>query len=255
VTRKTPVPALSIALLCALQAASPAQAQDAAPVRVLAAASLTEVVEALAGGFRAARVETSFGGSSALARQIRDGAPADVFLSASPEWVAYLAEAGALAGDELVFARNRLVCVAAAGSSRTRGVGGARGLLDRIRPDGRVAIADEGVPAGEYARSALVSLGLLESFGPLLVGQQDVRAVLHAVERGELDAGFVYATDARIAAVDVLFELESETHPPIEYVAAALRGARNPAGARAFLDHLRSPAARERLAAAGFALP
>jgi len=79
--------------------------------------------------------------------------------------------------------------------------------------------------------------------------------VLHAVEQGELDAGFVYATDARVAAVEVLFDFDPATHPPIEYLAAVLREAGDPAGARRFVDQLRGDAVRRRLAAAGFALP
>jgi molybdate transport system substrate-binding protein len=87
------------------------------------------------------------------------------------------------------------------------------------------------------------------------VGQKDVRAVLHAVEQGELPAGFVYATDARVARVARLFDFDPATHPPIEYHAAALRGAPNPDGARRFLEYLRSETARALLSAAGFALP
>jgi molybdate transport system substrate-binding protein len=153
-----------------------------------------------------------------------------------------------------VLARNRLVCIAGKASAARR-ARDPRSLLDAIGADGRVAIADEGVPAGEYARKALQHLGLLDAFGPRLVGQKDVRAVLHAVEQGELAAGFVYATDAKIAAVDVLFAFEAGTHPPIEYQAAVLRGAPNPAEARRFVEYLRGDTARSLLAGAGFALP
>jgi len=124
------------------------------------AASLTETVEALAPRFRTARVEASFGASSALARQIRDGAPADVFLSASPDWIDFLREANALDGAPIVLARNELVCVTAAESDvAKRGVTDAAGLLVALGKHGLVAIADEGVPAGEYARAALKALG------------------------------------------------------------------------------------------------
>ncbi len=246
-----PRPLLLVAVAAAL--ATPACAAEPAPLRVFAAASLTEVVEALARGFEGARVEPSYGGSSALARQIRDGAPADVFLSASPDWVDFLRDAGALAGEPVVFARNRLVCIAARGSALA--ARDARGLLGALGPGGAVAIADEGVPAGEYARAALRRLGLLDAFAPRLVGQRDVRAVLHAVERGELDAGFVYATDAARAEVEGLFALDPALHPPIAYQAALVRDARSPGPARRFVEHLRGPAARARLADAGFALP
>jgi molybdate transport system substrate-binding protein len=242
--------------LCAQLAAAPARAQEVPRLRVFAAASLSEVVEALAGSFEGARVEPVLGASSALARQIRDGAPADVFVSASPDWIEFLREAGVLAGEPVVLARNRLVCIAAPGGDlAARGARDARALLDAIGPGGRVAIADEGVPAGEYARSALRHLSLLDAFLPHLVGQQDVRAVLHAVEQGELPAGFVYATDARLAGVALLFAFDPATHAPIEYRAALLRGAPSQAQARRFLEHLQGEAARALLADAGFALP
>jgi molybdate transport system substrate-binding protein len=235
---------------------APARAEEAPRLRVFAAASLTEVVLGLAQRFDGAQVEPSFGGSSALARQIRDGAPADVFLSASPDWMDDLREAGLLAGRPIVLARNRLVCIAPRGSPLAdRGVRDPRALLAAIGPDGRIAIADEGVPAGEYARAALRHLGLAADYAPHLVGQKDVRAVLHAVEQGELPAGFAYATDAKVASALVLFALDPTTHPAIEYQAAALKGAPSPAQARRFVAFLRSEAARALLADAGFALP
>jgi molybdate transport system substrate-binding protein len=247
------------ALLAAVVASltgSAAFAKQPPPLRVFAAASLTEVVEGLAERYGGARVKPSFGSSSALARQIRDGAPADVFLSANPDWIDFLREAGAIAGEPIALARNRLICIASRGGPLAgRGVADPRALLAAVGPDGRVAIADEGVPAGEYARAALAHLGLLDAFLPHLVGQQDVRAVLHAVEQGELPAGFVYATDAKVAAVETLFSFDPTTHPPIEYQAAAVRGARNPEEARRFLDYLRSETARSLLTNAGFALP
>ena len=238
-----------------LAAGRAARAEDAS-VRVLAAASLTEVVEGLAKRFEGARVVPSFGASSELARQIEDGAPADVFLSASPEWIEFLQKAGALDGAAVVIARNQLVCVVPRESPlAARGVADPRALLARLGKGDRVAIADEGVPAGEYARESLAHQGLLDAYAPRLVGQKDVRAVLHAVEQGELPAGFVYATDAKVAAVEVLFRFDPASHPPIEYHAAALRGAANPADARRFLGFLTGPAARELLTNAGFALP
>lgn len=227
------------------------------PLRVFAAASLTDVVTMLAERYDAP-VATSFGASSALARQIRDGAPADVFLSASPRWIEFLRQADAVAGEPVVVARNRLVAIAPTGSELAgTSVADARSLLDHLAPDDGVAIADEGVPAGEYARAALASLGLLEAIRPHLVGQSDVRAVLHAVAQGELRAGFVYATDARSAgdSVNVLFAFDPADHPPIEYQAAALRGAADAAKALDFLAYLHSDEARALVAGAGFALP
>jgi molybdate transport system substrate-binding protein len=225
------------------------------PLRIFAASSLTEVVETLVQQYDST-VATSFGSSSALARQIRDGAPADVFLSASPQWMDFLREAQVLADGPIVLARNRLVAIAPPGGELAgAGVIDPRSLLDRLASDDRIAIADEGVPAGEYARAALANLGLLDAYRSRLVGQSDVRAVLHAVERGGLPAGFVYSTDAQIATVEVLFVFDPADHPPIEYQAATLQGAADAEAARAFLAYLESEAARSWLAAAGFALP
>lgn len=253
------IPALLPCLLALVAAAGtdrPARAEDARGLRVLAAASLTELVAGLAQRFEGARVVASFGSSGELARQIEDGAPADVFLSASPEWIEFLSQAGVLDGAPVVVARNQLVGIAPRQSPLAAGgVEDPRALLDRLGEGDRVAIADAGVPAGEYAREALDHFGLLAAYGPLLVGQRDVRAVLHAVEQRELQAGFVYATDARVASVAVLFAFDPASHPPIEYQAAALRGAADPALARRFLAFLTSPSARELLANAGFALP
>lgn len=240
------------------------------PLRIAAAASLTEIVEALARDYPGGKVVTSFGASSDLARQIRDGAPVDVFLSASPEWIEVLRAAKATRGEPVRVARNALVCVAGRGvsfdASGRGGEGGAirdpHALLEKLPEGELVAIADAGVPAGEYARTALDRLGLTKRFESRLVGQRDVRAVLFAVERGEVAAGFVYATDARVAGegVRLLFRFDPALHPPIEYQAVAIRQADAASGARlaaarGFLDFLGSPAARARLSQAGFVLP
>lgn len=230
---------------------------ERAALRILAAASLTEVVQALAKDFPEGPVVTIFGASSDLARQIADGAPADVFLSASPEWVAFLEEGGLVDGAARTFARNALVCVAPTGG-RLAGEGrptGPDALAAALDDDDLVAIANPGVPAGEYARAALAELGLLPALESRLVGQQDVRAVLHLVEQGEVAAGFVYATDARVAKVETLFAFDPSTHPKIDYPAVALRGSGQSERARRFLAFLASEAARARLSEAGFVLP
>src|SRR5262245_4071806 len=247
--------AASVLVALALLFAAPlAHAQPTPGLRVLAAASLTEVVGALARRFEGTLVVPSFGASSELARQIKDGAPADVFVSASPDWIDFLREAKALDGDAIVLARNQLVCIAPKGSA-LRGVGDPKALLARLAKGDHVAIADAGVPAGEYARKSLEHGGLLAGYEPRLVGQKDVRAVLRAVEQGEAQAGFVYATDARVGSVETLFAFDPKTHPPSEYLAAALRGAANPSDARRFVAFLRSETARKLLTDAGFALP
>jgi molybdate transport system substrate-binding protein len=232
-------------------------------LRVFAAASLTEVITELADRFAAAdsaprvRVRTGFGSSSELARQITDGAPADVFVSASPEWIDFLREKNALGGEPVVFARNALVCVAPNGSGLgARGVRDLASLFSKgLAADDLVAIADAGVPAGEYARRALDAAGLLRANQRRLVGRRDVRAVLQSVETGEARAGFVYATDAQLADVELLFGLDPATHAPILYLAAVTHAAAQPALARRFVAFLRGAEARRMLAQAGFLAP
>lgn len=243
---------LAAVWLC-LAVLAPLEARADGELRVLAAASLTEVVTALAAEFSEARVVASFGSSSELARQIADGAPADVFVSASPEWVDFLRERTALAGEAVVFASNTLVCIAPKGERRAAQARDLASLFSAfLAPDDLVAIADAGVPAGEYARQSLSAAGLLEPNRKRLVGRKDVRAVLHSVESGETRAGFVYATDARTANVELLFELEASSHAPIVYLAAVVRSSARPEAARRFAEFLRSPQARALLARAGF---
>lgn len=225
--------------------------EDEARLTVFAAASTTDVVQEIARSFVGARVATSFGSSGSLARQICDGAPADVFISANARWVEYLEEADQLAGPPRAFCRNRLVCVARPGAfARDSRPSKASELAGRLAAGDCVAIADAGVPAGDYARESLAATGDLDHLAGRLVGQTDVRAVSRAVESGQAVFGFVYATDARVAAVDVLFELDPATHVSIDYFAAVTR--RGGAAASAFVQHLESPATSRILGEAGF---
>ena len=234
-----------------------ANPNDGTPeLTVFAAASTTQAVEYAASSHEGAQVRCSFASSSGLARQIRDGAPADVFLSASLQWVSFLEVAGALDGEPLVLARNRLVCIGRPGSwdlaDPPRSV---EDLLGSLASGDRVAIADEGVPAGAYARQSLRAQGCWSRLAASAVGQDDVRSVLRAVESGQAVAGFVYATDARVGDVDVLFELDPATHEPIEVFAAVVRSSRDIEQARRFLEHLCSDRVREEWAALGFEDP
>jgi molybdate transport system substrate-binding protein len=217
-------------------------------LRVSAAASMTDVVEKLGAGFEGGKVSGNYGSSSDLARQIKDGAPADVYISASRKWADYMTAEGLADGEMLVFARNTLVCVAPADSKADvkdlKALPGAGFKL--------IAIGDEGVPAGDYAREAFAKTGVAAALKPSLVGQRDVRAVLQAVKTGEVDCGFVYATDAKTADVRTLFTVDSGAHAPIEYYACAVKGAQQPAVAKAFLEYLKSDAARAILREAGF---
>ncbi len=244
---------ISIALLATTSfGCLPGPPEDDAGVRVFAAASLADVLPELNAIFATGDVRTSFGASSGLARQIEDGAPADVFVSANRHWMEFLQEGG-LVGAPVVFAHNRLVCIAA--RSGATGPANAPELLLSLRAGDRVALSDEGVPAGDYARESLAATDDLEHLRPFLVGLDDVRSVLRAVQSGEAAAGFVYGTDARAGDVTVLFALDERTHRPIEYLAGVVRASDRPDMAATFLKHLQSDSARRVLVAAGFGIP
>ncbi len=234
-----------------LAAASRAGAGE--EVVVFAAASLADALREIAGAFEARtghRVVLSFGGSNDLARQIRAGAPAEVFVSASADRMDEVQGAGFVRpADRVDLLSNRLVVVVPAESAMA--VATADDLV-RVR---RLALGDpQAVPAGIYARQWLEKRGLWERVHDRVVPTLDVRAALAAVESGNADAGIVYRTDAAISKrVRVALEVPSEESPRIVYPAALLATARGPA-ARAFFEHLRSPAAREVFERLGFEL-
>lgn len=209
---------------------------------VLAAASLQEAMSAAGDAWTArghARPTFSFAASSALARQIEAGAPADLFASADEEWMDYLATRALVArGSRAALATNRLVLVAPA-SSRLRLAIAPRFALARALGSGRLAIgAPDSVPAGRYAREALTRLGAWQSVADRLAPSENVRAALALVARGEAPLGVVYATDARAEPkVRVVGTFPASTHKPIVYPLARLARSDNPEaeGFRRFL--------------------
>jgi molybdate transport system substrate-binding protein len=199
------------------------------------------------------RVSFSFGASSVLAAQARAGAPIDVFVSADERIVDRLEAEGLVPGeDRFTLVSNRLVVIAAQGLDFP-----LAGPEDLARPEVRwIAIAEISVPVGRYARAWLTRRGLLERLEPRIVPTAHARATLAAVDYGDADAAIVYATDARVArSARLAFEIPDAEQPRIVYTAARVRDARRPQAAERFLSHLRSPAAREILRAAGFATP
>lgn len=244
-------------LALALLAAGCRDAPDAAPpvVRIAAAASLTDVLGTLCGRFeqeKGVRCETSFGSSSVLARQIEQGMAADVFLSANPEWARQLDDRRLLApGSMAPFAHNALVVVVPAASGLAIG-----GLADLVSPRvARVALGDPShVPAGVYARKALERAGLWDGVQGKVVGAVDVRAALAMVERGAVDCGMVYATDARVShGVRVAWRVPEDAAPRVTLVEGVVAGPRSDVRAgRAFAGFLASPEARKVFADQGF---
>jgi molybdate transport system substrate-binding protein len=188
------------------------------------------------------------GGSNDLARQIRAGAPAEVFVSASAERMDEVQGAGFVRpGDRVDLLSNRLVVVVPAESTMPLATAEE---LTRVQ---RLALGDpQAVPAGIYARQWLEKRGLWERVRGRVVPMLDVRAALAAVESGNADAGIVYRTDAATSKrVRVALEVPEAEAPRIVYPAALLATAKGPA-ARAFFEHLRSPEARTVFERLGF---
>lgn len=220
-------------------------------VTILAAASLTESLDELAAAFEEAHpgvdVVVSYGGSSALAEQIVSGSPADVFFSANESTMATVADAG-LAVDPAVLLTNELEIAVPAGNP-----GDVTGLADFAKADLAIALCDPAVPCGSAAAKLFASTGITPSVDTL---EQDVKAALAKVALGEVDAALVYVTDVT-AAGDAVEGIEvPEAGAAVNsYPVALLRDARNPGAARAFVDFLRSDAARAVFRDAGFGIP
>lgn len=244
-------------LVLALLAACSAR-DDARPrVHVAAAASLREPLEVLAAEYRAARgveVVLDLGGSGRLAAQIEAGAPADLFLSAGHREMDRLGSRDRLRpGSRRALVDNALVVVVPAGDPSLRA---PRDGSDLLHPRFRhVAIGNPASsPAGRYARTWLRAEGWWDGLEDRVVPCHDVRAALAAVERGAVEAGIVYRTDALASqGVEVAFEVVGSSAPTIVYPAALLAGSPAPAAAAAFLEFLASPGALATFAAHGFA--
>ena len=238
-------------------AASPARAQD--PVTVFAAASLTDALRVL-GQDWATRGNPAprfvFAASSALARQIGQGAPADLFLSADEAWMDYLRDRNLIeTATRQSPIGNALVLVAPAGLARQVALGRGVDLL-ALAAGGRIAVADPAhVPAGRYAQAALEWLGQWQAVAPRLARAENVRAALLLVERGEAPLGIVYATDAAAArGVAVIGTFPAESHLAITYPFAVTRRAEANREAHAFHAFLAGPDAEPTWRRFGFRL-
>lgn len=229
-------------LLC-LAGLGPARADT----MVFAAASTTNAVQDViaAYGEETGKAATaSFASSSTLARQIAEGAPAGVYISANPKWMDFLDEEGLLVeGSRSDLLGNDLVLIAPTETAAPVTVDATLPLTDMLGADGRLSVGDpDHVPAGIYAQQALTALGLWETADPRLARASDVRAALALVARGETPYGIVYATDAAISdGVAVVGTFPEDSHPPITYPAALIKGA--DADAQAFLAFLKGDAA------------
>jgi molybdate transport system substrate-binding protein len=218
---------------------------DDGTLTVFAAASLREVFPRIDPNAR-----YSFAGSDELAVQIREGAPADVYAAASPRHPAELAEEG-LVERPVVFATNRLVVVVPSDNPA-----GIDAVGDLGEDDVRLVIAAAGVPAGDYTRQVLETLGREDVLARVVSEEADVKGVVSKVALGEADAGFVYATDVAPVEGDVdVIELPEEAQPEVEYSVAVIRGNDHEREARAFVERLLGNAGRRALRKAGFGTP
>jgi len=221
-----------------------------------AAASTTNAVTEVASRYEKlglGTVRTVYASSSTLARQIANGAPADILLSANQSWMDYLAEENKVSkGSQLDFLGNRLVLIVPA-SEQPSGASPPWDNLGAFLGPGRLAIGDPShVPAGVYAKHALQKLGQWDALADRLVYAKDVRGALALVERGDAAAGIVYATDAKISRnVQEVDEVPGASNLNIAYPLAVVAERNRPEVTR-FLDFLKGPEARRIFSDFGF---
>lgn len=236
---------LTLFVLCAV----PLQAAE---ISISAAASLKEVINEISANYGKKHSEATFtanyGGSGQLAKQIENGAPADIFISANKEWMEYLTKKNRVDQKNIrPFTENVLVFAGRPQSGVTR-------LQDLARLD-RIAIGSpKSVPAGEYAVAALHKAGMYKQLEKKLVMAKDVRECLLYAERGEVDGAFVYKTDVLQAAhkARILFVVPQEAVPPIRYPMAIITTGSGKAESAAFFTYLQSAEAKAVLARHGF---
>jgi molybdate transport system substrate-binding protein len=228
---------------------------DKPPITVFAAASLTNVLQELGDGFTketSIPVRFSFAASSALARQIENGSPADIFFSADLEWMDYLQTRNLIQSDtRRDVLGNRLVLIAPTDSKIKLTIEPHFPLLAALGK-GRLATGDpDSVPVGRYAREALTTLGVWEGVADRVVRADSVRSALAFVDRGEAPLGIVYETDALIDKhVRVVDVFPADSHLPIIYPIALTHTAN--ADAARFAAYIRGPAGNVAFKAYGF---
>ncbi len=233
-------------ILCLCLSAQACAVENNKKVVVFAAASLTDAITSIAANYEKQtniEIQTSFASSSTLAKQIENGAPADIFISADSKWMQYLKDKKAL-NDATTsnLLGNQLVLIAPTGKGFKLNTDQNVNFADAFT--GKLCTGEtESVPVGIYAKQALKSLGWWESIKSRIVGTQDVRAALVNVERGECAAGIVYATDAKLSAkVQTVMVFPKSSHDAVVYPLSLSKNA-NP-NAMKFYDYLKSAPAQ-----------
>ncbi|HET6757384.1 MAG TPA: molybdate ABC transporter substrate-binding protein [Burkholderiales bacterium] len=223
-------------------------AAEAQKILVFAAASLRDALDEIALGYEQqsnVKVLLSYAASSALAKQIESGAPADIFVSADLDWMNYLDKKKLIdAKSRVNLVGNRLVLISGADAKLQPTIGVNVPMIDLLRSE-RIAIANpDHVPAGKYARAALEHLGVWASIQDKLVRTDNVRVALSLVSRGEVPTGIVYLSDAMAdKQVRVVGEFAADSHPAIIYPATLVAESKN-TSSPPFLNHLVSEQAR-----------
>jgi molybdate transport system substrate-binding protein len=241
--------------LAALFAAAPATAQDKS-LTVFAAASMKNALDEIDAAYTAktgVRINVSYGPSSALARQIEQGAPADVFISADTDWMDYATAKKTINEPSRInLLGNSIVLIAPKDSKVDKLNLGSGFDLAKLAGDGKIATGDvKSVPAGKYAKAALQKLGAWQAAEPKFAMAESVRAALTLVARGEAALGIVYSTDAKVEpGVKVVGTFPADWHPAIVYPVAATSTAKPEAAD--YLVFLRSTAAKNILEKYGF---
>jgi molybdate transport system substrate-binding protein len=238
---------------------APAGPAEESPPVVFAAASLTDVMQAVGDLYAAEghpEPRFSFAGSSALAKQLEQGAQADIVISADEAWMDYVAEKSLIdPATRTTLLTNELVLVAPAAAPFTLDIASGMDLAGALK-GGKLALGDpDSVPAGRYAREALTYFGAWDAVESQIARADNVRAALRFVETGDAAAGIVYATDAAAAgdAVEIVGVFPAGSHTSITYPAALIAGRGEGPGA-AFLAFLISEPARSAFTKAGFGL-
>jgi molybdate transport system substrate-binding protein len=239
--------------------AAPAATAKKRPVLFFAAASLQTALNSIGAEWQketGKRVTFSFAASSALARQLEQGAPADLFASADMEWMDWAGQRNLIKADtRRTLLGNTLVLIEPADRPATALVIAPGSPLAQAIGDSRLATGNpQSVPVGRYAKAALTSLGIWDQVGPRIAGTDNVRAALALVARGEARFGIVYETDARTEPkVRVVGAFPTSSHPPILYPFAVTAQSAHP-DAAAFLAYLQGPAAMRVFQSEGFAI-
>jgi molybdate transport system substrate-binding protein len=246
-----------VAALIVVTATTAASAQE---IRVLAAASLSNVMDALCKTWAAKgepKCVAVYAASSALARQIENGAPGDVFISADEPWMKHVVDKKAVKADtQRALATNLLVIIAPADSKVSLTPGPGFPLVAALGADGRLSLADpDAVPAGRYAKAALTKFGVWDQVSGRIARAENVRDALAFVARSAAPLGVVYSTDARVEPkVRIVAAFPAGSHPPVVYPMAVTANAQSPR-AQAFLDFLMTPESQKVLTEAGFGPP